>query len=547
MRTPIIAIIGRPNVGKSTFFNRILKEDDRRRAIVEDFPGVTRDRNYALVTKFEIPFIAVDTGGLKTAFDDVLDDQVVKQTKLAIEEADCLIVMFDGKDGVQPDDQEVVDLVRRSHKSAIFVVNKIDGVEHQDRVYDFYSLGIDEPISISAAHNRGIHKIVESALSSLPNYESLLAEIERNRLLEEEQEKRTLEIIDSKEDLVQRFEEDEEMEMFDGGKPEDIDFEEIEEEPSFAQVYDLDDESYEHENKILIRPRKFHGNIDEDVDYNAIDLEKELDEGDDTLESVKIAIMGRPNVGKSTLFNTLAGSQRAIVSDIAGTTRDTLDFSFEFKGEKIILVDTAGMRKKENIHQKLERYSVLRSISALQSCDVALMMIDGVEGPTEQDAKIAMLAHDSGKSIIFVVNKWDLVKISEKTIKDYEQLLRDKFKFANYAPIFFVSALTGKRVSSLIVESIKVAYERSKRISTSALNGMLKKVIKKVAAPAYRGVPLKLYYATQVNSSPPRFLFFFNHTKAIHFSYMRFIKNRIREEFGFNGTDIKIIARKRGY
>lgn len=559
-KPPVIAIVGRPNVGKSTLFNRI---SGRTRggvtAIVEDTPGVTRDRNYSLVSRYALPFILVDTGGFEIAPEDELAKLVVEQTKVAVEEADIVIALFDGLTGVQPGDDDVVDLLRRGQKNVVWCVNKCDGDEQGYRTAEFYSLGVPELEQTSALHNRGIRVLIEAALSRLPNFAVLSQTLREIRLIEEDAAAQAELEIDSGAELVEQFEQDEplldsedsEFDIDDSEQYGGIDFAPVFI-PEESEDSSPDPTQYLRENRLLPLSasggtKLYGGSIEEGS--AALDLppaEADADENaEPEVQEIKVAIIGRPNVGKSTLLNCLAGEERAITSNIPGTTRDSLDISVEHGGQRFVFVDTAGLRKKGKISDRLEKYSTMRAIRSLGECDVALLVIDAPGGPVEQDARIAGLAHEQGKGLIVVVNKWDLAEKEPQKAREFKEQIAQAFKFAPYAPHIFISAKTGKRVPGLIDIVKEVALDRQRRVSTPRLNHLLKKCVRQLTPPAYRGVPVRLYYGAQVDAAPPRFVLFFSHPKGLNFSYLRFLKNRIRDEFGFRGTDIKLAVRKR--
>jgi GTP-binding protein len=543
MRIPIVAIVGRPNVGKSTLFNAIVGE---RRAIVEDTPGVTRDRNYAFVEgRYPFPFSLVDTGGFDSTLSGVIEDQVREQTRLAIEEADLLIVLFDGKTGVQPGDEEVVNLIRRYEKPSIYCVNKVDGIEQVERIYDFYALGVSELKDLSALYGRNLKDILAQALSLIPDSEELteIARQTRERRAEE------LEALGA----AAKVDESEEEEFVEDAELTPSEFrEEVRElrAPNFAPVFipgesELSKERYDKEYRLAEVVSGSAGAESEDEVWEAIEGERDITSGPESIELVRVAIIGRPNVGKSTMLNTLLGETRAITSPVAGTTRDTLDVTFEHEGQKYLLTDTAGLRKKGRITDHIEKYSSMRTLRAISDADVALLLLDATEGPTEQDQKIAGIAHDQGKGLIIVANKWDLIEKDHKTAKGFKDKVEDTFKFAPYAPLIHTSAKSGRRVVKILPEALRVALSRSRRIPTGSLNRLLKHRLRRISPPSYRGVPIKLFYANQVDVAPPRFALFLNHTKGVHFSYLRFIKNTIREAYSFTGTDLKLILRQK--
>ncbi len=539
LRIPNIAIVGRPNVGKSTMFNRLLGE---RKAIVEDMPGVTRDRNYALVERYSVPFLLVDTGGFTDEPEDEMEKEVVAQTTLAAEEADVVLCLFDGAAGYQDSDRAVVDMLRRRGKPVTYAVNKCDGLEQYGRIADFYQLGVDELHDVSALHGRKVEELIEGVLRGLPEYDALKArERDREARIRDAQEAaRNIPEVDDEE--------------YASAADTAYDEEELEEEtiPNFAPVYLPDDENLSetdydrlHGTLSLEESKSSAPRIDKDW-VNEYELEAEGDPEEVSLESIQIAIVGRPNVGKSTLLNTLIGERRAITSPVAGTTRDTLDVEVKRDGQKFVIVDTAGLRKRGKIEENtVERYSALRSLGALSACDVAVVVLDATQEPTDQDEKIAGLAHEQGKGLVIAVNKWDLVEKDHTTVHQFTKKVRESFKFAPYAPLVFLSALSGRRCPKILDEALHIAKERVKRVPTNRLNQVLERAIRRKALPIYRGRPVKLYYAVQVDAAPPRFAMFFNYPKEVHFSYMRYLKNALREEFQFEGTDMKLIPRKR--
>lgn len=549
-RTPIIAIVGRPNVGKSTLFNRIVGE---KRAVVEDFAGVTRDRNYALVDKYSAPFTIVDTGGFEASPEDELQRAVVDQTILAIEEADAIIALFDGEAGEHPEDAEVVRFLRKVNKPIVYVVNKCDGEEQIFRVAEFYRLGLAEIENISALYGRGVRDLIERILQDLPGYEALKQSFEdRKKLAQARKEEVSIELASVKLALDEL---DDEMRV----EQEDSDLVEdsFESEPNFPEIFIPSEESendkpitdYLKENRLAaLRQTEYIYNDPEMApDYRPPEQEEseETKEFIPQIDCINIAIVGRPNAGKSTLLNTLTGERRAITSEIAGTTRDSLDLEIVREGQRYCIVDTAGLRKKARISDTIERFSTMRALRSLADCDVAVVLIDAARGPSEQDTKIMGLAHDYGKGIVIAVNKWDLVEKSHRTVKEYTDNLRQQFKFAHYAPIVFVSALSGRRCPK-VIETVKhVAEQRIKRISTNRFNRVLKRQLLRYPPNHYRGHAVKLYYGTQVEAAPPRFVLFFNQPKGLHFSYLRQLKNTLRDEFGFEGTDIKLVCRKK--
>lgn len=435
MRKSVVAIVGRPNVGKSTIFNRLAGE---RISIVEDTPGVTRDRIYAEGDWLTTTFHIIDTGGIEMGEAPLLA-QMRQQAELAIDEADVIIFMVNGREGITAADEEVTKLLFKSNKPVVLAVNKIDNPEMRERIYEYYSLGFGEPFPISGTHGLGLGDMLDEAVKHFPANES----------------------EDTEEDTIY------------------------------------------------------------------------------------FSLIGRPNVGKSSLVNSILNEERVIVSEIAGTTRDATDTSLEVDGQNFVIIDTAGMRKRGKVYEKAEKYSVLRAMKAIERSDVALVLIDAETGIREQDKNIAGYAHEAGRAIVIVVNKWDTVKVNQNTMKEFENNIRRQFQFLDYAPIVFLSAKTKKRLHTLI-PSIQLASENhSKRISTNVLNDVIMDAIAMNPTPTYKGKRLKILYTTQVAVKPPSFVVFVNDPELMHFSYKRFLENRIREAFGFVGTPIKIFARKR--
>ncbi len=437
MTKPIIALVGRPNVGKSTLFNRIT---GGRAAIVDDMPGITRDRMYRDGTWLNRQFTLVDTGGIEfEEKDDTISSKVKKQVEIAIDEADLIIFLVDGKIGLTPDDESIAMMLRKSDKPIILAVNKVDNYS-ADQTYEFYGLGLGEPFAISAEHGLNIGDLLDKVMEKLPS---------------------------------------------------------------------IPEEEYE-----------------EDI--------------------IKVAVVGRPNVGKSSLINKILGQERVIVSDVPGTTRDAIDTYFEHEGQKYIFIDTAGMRRKSRIDNPTERYSVIRSLRAIDRADVALILIDASEGITEQDKKIAGYVHEAGKSSIIVVNKWDLVKKDDKIMHRYDQEIREQLAFMQYAPTAYISALTGQRVLKLF-ELIKFVSEQANyRVATPVLNDLIRDLLAFTPPPTEKGIKLKIYYAVQRGVKPPSFMLFVNNPDLMHFSYRRHIENQLRKAFGFEGNPIKFIISKRG-
>ncbi len=441
MAKPVVAIVGRPNVGKSTLFNRLVKSGGLV-AIVESKPGVTRDRLYQDTEWLGRQFTLVDTGGLefKQAADQMAQ-RVHRQAELAMEEADLILFLVDAREGLTPVDQEIADVLRRTRKPVILVANKVDDFKANYDTFDFYKLGLGEPLPVSAGHGLNIGDLLDRVRSLLPE---------------------------------------------DAG----------EEEP------------------------------DEDL--------------------IKIAVIGRPNVGKSSLVNALLGEERVIVCETPGTTRDAIDTCFTRGGQKYLLIDTAGMRKKGKINEPTERYSVVRALRAVDRSDLVLLVIDATAGLIEQDKKIAGYAHEAGKAAVIVVNKWDLVEKDEKTTLRFTEGLRAELGFMQYAPVIFVSALTKQRVPRILELVGAAAEQHAMRISTGTLNELVQESARLNPPPAAKGRPLKLFYAVQVSVKPPTFLIFVNNPDLMHFSYLRYLENQLRSSFGFTGTPLRIIVKKRG-
>ncbi|WP_027723754.1 ribosome biogenesis GTPase Der [Tuberibacillus calidus] len=435
MSLPVVAIVGRPNVGKSTIFNRIVGE---RVAIVEDLPGVTRDRIYGEAEWLGQRFNVIDTGGIDLG-DEPLLVQIREQAELAIEEADVILFIVDGRDGLTGSDQDVANILYRSEKPVVIGVNKVDNPERKDNLFDFYSLGLGEPIPISGAHGTGIGDLLEEIVKHFPN--------------------------------------------------------------------------------------------------------RDTSEYDDSV--IRFCLIGRPNVGKSSLVNAILGRERVIVSNIPGTTRDAIDTPFKANGKDYVIIDTAGMRKRGKIYEKTEKYSVLRAERAIERSDVVLVVLNGEEGIIEQDKRIAGYAHQAGRAVIIVVNKWDAVEKDERTMDQFRRKIRDHFQFLSYAPIVFVSAKTKQKMHQLIPMIDRVAENHSLRVKTSALNECLADAVAITPPPSDKGRRLKIFYATQVGVKPPTFVYFCNDPELVHFSYERYLENKLREAFGFIGTPIKLIARKR--
>jgi GTPase len=435
MSLPVVAIVGRPNVGKSTMFNRLIQ---RRLAIEESTPGVTRDRLYGRVDWTGHEFWLIDTGGL-TFEEDKISQEIYRQVKLAMDEAQVILFMVDVRSGPVPTDYEIAELLRKTDKPVVLAANKAESPDFAVAATEFYELGLGEPYVTSGSHGLGTGDILDVIISHLP-------------------------------------------------------------------------EKQEHEEE-------------EDM--------------------LRVAIIGRPNVGKSSLTNKLSGTERVIVSDIPGTTRDAIDLLIEREGRKYLFVDTAGIRRKNKVDESVEYFSVLRSIRAAEDADVVLMLLDAAEGVSEQDKRIAGIAHEAGRALIIVVNKWDKVEKDDKTMDAYRENVRKELAYLSYAPILFISALTGQRVPRVFELINYVAEQHALRINTARLNELLSDATAVTPPPTKKGKQLKIYYMTQIRVKPPTFALFVNEPELAHFSYMRFIENRLRETYGFEGTPIRIVVRKR--
>ena len=434
---PIVAVVGRPNVGKSTLFNALAGENI---SIVKDTPGITRDRIYADVTWLDRSFTLIDTGGIEPDSKDVILSQMRMQAEIAMETADVIIFLVDVKQGLQDSDAKVADMLRRSHKPVVLVVNKVDSFQkYMADVYEFYNLGIGDPIAVSAANRMGLGDMLDVVMSHFPE-----------------------------------------------------------------------------------------GSDEEEED-----------------ERPRVAIIGKPNVGKSSLINKLLGEDRLIVSDIAGTTRDAVDTEVTFNGKDYVFIDTAGLRRKNKIKEELERYMIVRTVSAVERSEIVVLMIDAVEGVTEQDAKIAGIAHDRGKAVIIAVNKWDALEKDDKTIYRFTESVRNTLSFMPYAEILFVSAKTGQRLPKLFETIDMVSENHAMRVSTGVLNEIMAEAVAMQQPPSDKGKRLRLYYITQVAVKPPTFVIFVNDKELMHFSYTRYIENQIRDTFGFKGTPLRFIIRER--
>lgn len=437
MALPVVAVVGRPNVGKSTLFNKMI---GKRLSIVEDTPGVTRDRIYSKCEWRNRQFMVVDTGGIEPNTADIILAQMRRQAELAIENADVIILVTDIRCGVTADDSDVAAMLQKSGKPIVLAVNKCDSIgEPPIELYEFYNLGLGDPFPISAAHGHGTGDMLDAVLDLLPS-------------------------------------------------------------------------------------------------------EEELEDDD---EAIKVAIIGKPNAGKSSLVNKIAGEERVIVSDIAGTTRDATDTTVENEHGKFVFIDTAGIRRKSKVTEKIEHFSVLRAYMAVDRADVCLILIDAVEGFTEQDSKVAGYAHEQGKASIVVVNKWDLIEKDNNTMNEYMTKLQNDFSFMSYVPFIFISAKTGQRVHKLY-EMIDMVYQQNQmRVSTGKLNDVLAYATTRVQPPSDKGRRLKIYYITQPSTKPPTFVIFVNRADLFHFSYQRYIENQIRSAFGLTGTPVRFIVRER--
>ena len=437
MSKPVVAIVGRPNVGKSTLFNALAGE---RISIVKDTPGVTRDRIYADISWLDKDFTLIDTGGIEPDSNDIILSQMREQAQIAIDTADVIMFMTDVRQGLVDSDSKVCDMLRRSNKPIVLVVNKVDDFDKfMPDVYEFYNLGIGEPHPISASSRLGLGDMLDEVIAHFPKQE----------------------------------------------------------------------------------------------------------ESDEDEEIPKIAIVGKPNVGKSSLVNKLCGKDRVIVSDIAGTTRDAVDTKVKFDGKEYIFIDTAGIRRKSKIKEELERYSIIRAVTAVEKADVVIIMIDATEGVTEQDAKIAGIAHERGKGIIICVNKWDAIEKNDKTMKEHETKIRQILSFMPYASILFISVKSGQRLGKIYETIDAVIENNSMRVATGVLNEIVSEAVALQQPPTDKGKRLKIFYTTQVAVKPPTFVIFVNEKYLMHFSYVRYLENRIRDAFGFEGTSLKFIIRER--
>ncbi|MEA1961939.1 MAG: ribosome biogenesis GTPase Der [Bacillota bacterium] len=436
MSKPVVAIVGRPNVGKSTLFNRLL---GRRKAIVEDIPGVTRDRMYDDSDWAGRDFIIIDTGGIRFDEGDVFSREIKLQAQLALEEADVIIFVVDTKNGITPEDEQVANLLRKSRKPVVLAANKVENFDKQLEYYEFYNLGLGDPIPVSSMHGLNTNTLLDAVIENFAPIEEYL----------------------------------------------------------------------------------------EDPD------------------STKLAIVGRPNVGKSSLVNSFLGEERVIVSDVAGTTRDSIDTPFEYEGNRYMLIDTAGIRKKSRIKEPTEKYSVVRSLKSIDRADVVVTMLDATEGVIEQDQRIAGYVHEQGKAHILVVNKWDLIEKDGRTMNAFDKEIREDLKFLSYCPILYISALTKKRIFKVLEMVDFVAEQHHRRITTAELNRVISEAMLLNPLPGGGGRKIKIYYATQVSTAPPTFVLFSNNPEQVHFSYLRYLENTLRHTFGFEGTPIRLIVRQK--
>lgn len=436
MSKPLVAVVGRPNVGKSTLFNRIAGQ---RISIVDDKPGVTRDRIYAEAEWTSVPFMLIDTGGIEPDSEEIIPSQMREQAEMAMQMAKVVLFVVDGKEGLTTADLEVGEILRRKAEKVILVVNKIDKKSLPENFYDFYELGLGEPIPISAANMLNLGDLLDQVVAG------------------------------------------------------------------FGRGY--------------------------------------MEEDD---ESIKLAVIGKPNVGKSSLINEILGENRVIVSSIAGTTRDSVDTPFDKNGDKYVLIDTAGIRRRSKVDENIEKYSVIRAIAAIERSDVCLIMVDAAEGITEQDKKIAGLAHEAGKGVVIVINKWELIQKETGTMNVFKKDIQMELPFLSYAPSLFISVTEHQRVNQVLDAAKAVAENCAMRVSTGQLNNLIADAVMMKQPPSDKGKRLKIYFVTQVGVKPPLFSFKINARKLMHFSYSRYLENRIREAFGFSGTSIKFVFREKG-
>ena len=434
---PLVAIVGRPNVGKSTLFNKIT---GKRIAIIEDTPGVTRDRIYGDAEWLENVFTVIDTGGIEPENDDIIAVQMRRQAQLAIETAHVIVFVVDGREGMTAADDEVADMLRRCKKPVVLCVNKVDHIKYEDTAYDFYSLGIGNPITVSAEQGLGIGDLLDEVCHYFPQIEQATAS-----------------------------------------------------------------------------------------------------------ESIAVAVVGKPNVGKSSLVNALLGQERTIVSDIPGTTRDAIDTPFTYRGQDYTLIDTAGIRRKRSVEDEtVERYSVIRSLAAIRRCDIALIMVDAEQGLSEQDVRIAGYVHEEGKASVLLVNKWDLIEKDTYTVEKFKKDIMTDLAFMSYIPILFISAKTGQRISRIMEAANMVYAQNTMRVSTGVLNDVVGEAVTVSEPPFVKGRKLRVFYCTQASIKPPTFILFVNDSELMHFSYKRYIENYIRKSFKLDSTPIKLIVRSKG-
>lgn len=502
MRLPVVAIVGRPNVGKSTLFNRLAR---RRISIVEDLPGVTRDRLYAQAAYDDVRFTVIDTGGFEPDPETRLFEAVREQTRLAVEEADAIILVVDARAGTTPADRDVARELRRSGRPVVIAANKSDSPKQADLAAEFYELGVESVIPISAAHGIGVDDLLEDVFSRLPE-DLQEAGREAQRAFEREEDE-----ADSEEAFDRALDEAEaELE----GDGEELEGEEA--------GFDGEAEEIEGEEAEAGAP------------------EAHLP------EVLRIAVIGRPNAGKSSLVNKLLGEERHLVSDLPGTTVDAVDSFLDHGGKRFRLIDTAGIRRKRSISLQMERYAVVSALKGLDRCDVALFLIDPIEGVTEQDMRVAAFAHDKGKGVVIVVNKWDVAREQGLEAEAVADGIRDRMPFLAHAPIRFVSAKTGRKVFDLLDVALDVAQQYFTRVPTGQLNRVVRAAVDAHPPPVSKGKRVKLFYAAQVRVAPPTFVVATNNPKGVHFSYERFLQNRLREAFGFTGTPIRLFFRQRG-
>ncbi len=479
---PTVAIIGRTNVGKSTLFNRITRT---RRAIVANEPGVTRDRMFGRAVHYDKPFYVIDTGGFEDPHGEFLKEAMLDQTELGIQEADVIVLLVDGMAGLIPADREVAVRLRRSGKPVFLAVNKIDQPRLADaRLAEFYSLGFEKVYPISAEHGVGVHDFLDDLTEPFP-------EVEREE-------------VDSHYEAV---------------------------------AYEIDDEEGEFGEE------EFFEEEWQEKEASAIEAQKQEERNKHPL---RVAIVGRPNVGKSSLVNRLLGYDRMVVADIAGTTRDAVDTEVEYEGNKFVLVDTAGVRRKSRVSDRLEKFSVMKAFRAIEECHVAVLVLDATQGIHDQDARIAGMIVKEGRGMVVVFNKWDLPEGREQRIKELTRELHEKLKFLPDPPVVFISALTGQRASKVWELAQEVGAENSKRIPTSEFNSLLMAAVERHKPPIHMNREVKFYFAAQVGVRPPTFAMQTNHPEAIHFSYARFLENFIRKNYGFQGAPIRLKFRKRG-